>query len=502
MKCLLALCFIVIIQITSSQNVGYSDLIKYGPNKYVVGRNIVSFQDYLVYNIEDPSQDHTVLQKAINNIILRGGGEVLIKEGVYNFDKNIYLGNRVHLKGEGTDKTILRLKDYASAFITNTNKKTGFIKVKLSYSTVISDLTLDGNKCNQYGDYSHQFGRHGVFLEGCTHVWINNVKAINWQGYGLNFRKYTVNGEWGRYLTISNSVMENNDLDGAAVSEVANIFVVNNVAQKNGGHGVDVKIGSENVTIINNILIDNGHLYYPLGGCGVMVQNNRATTTTTTDHYTLATVSDNTLTNNFRAGVCTNDAQYVHVINNNLKNCISFNFAQTYSSVVESNLCETNRMYVTSKGSELNTSYSGNFQDLDQNTLNIFVRNNVETSVPCVKENKNTLCNYSFPIFHNETDDTDSGEGDGGDGAGEGDGEGGIIIPGSTGPHASTGAKPHTSTGTHVDSSTGDDKVEQIDDRETSTVSVPVVAIVVPIVIAVVIIVAVVLIKFKCFKKN
>lgn len=465
------LLWLIFVQITITHQIGYSNLIKYGSNKFVVGRNIHNYLDYTVYNIDNTADDYIVIKNAITNIVLRGGGEIFIKSGIYNLDRSLYLGNRVHLRGEGINKTILRLKNYSPAFIDDNSKKTGFIKIKLAHSAVISDLTLDGNKFNQKNDYYHHFGRHGVFFEGSTHIWINNIKSINWQGNGLSFRKYSENDEWGQYLTISNSIIENNNLDGIVISQIAKPYIVNSLIKNNGGHGIHIKIGSNNITINNNNIRDNGYGYYAYGGCGVMIQNNRQ------EFTNLAQIFNNNMNNNFRASLCSNDAHHLNINYNSINSCNCYILTETFSSIINNNNNQCNKTYTATKGTFINITANYDFKHLNKDNMQIYVSNNLENIIPCVKHNNLT---YNYPPYYNETDDSDIDDKD--------ENEDINKQSSSTGYYSSTGFY----------SSTGTDEIEH-NTSSTKINTVQIIAIVVPIVI--VIIVSGLFIKYKCIKK-
>jgi len=52
--------------------------------------------------------DNTAIQKAIDRVAAAGGGTVLVKAGIYTLHNSVRLASHVTLRGEGTDKTILK----------------------------------------------------------------------------------------------------------------------------------------------------------------------------------------------------------------------------------------------------------------------------------------------------------------------------------------------------------------------------------------------------------
>jgi hypothetical protein len=370
-------------------DVGYSSYTRVGPYKAVVGRNLQTYDDgYIVYNIDGSTDDYKVIQKAVNAAILKGGGEVFIKGGIYILNHSITVGNKVHFRGDGMDVTTLKLADHAEAFVDEDSGRSGFIRVQAPYSVTISDLTLDGNKCNQYNDDAHQYGKHGIYMEGVTNLWVDNVKAINWQGYGFDFHIFTAGSKWGKRLTVSNCIVNNNNQDGLIATNTLNVFVVNTTANNNGGHGLSVKLGPTNATFINNTAMNNGYgTFYMKGGCGIMLQNNRDVSTS------VAQIFKNQVSNNFRAGICTNDAQYVHIRDNSVNNCECYQMSQTYSSFIENNKCTGELQFDINSDSKLNSS--GTFTSYDQltgNNLNIFEQNNQFTLDICQFNNQTNDC--------------------------------------------------------------------------------------------------------------
>src|SRR5207249_31502 len=123
---------------------------------------------------------------------------------------------------------------------------------------IVSNMTIDGNKQNQYTDPNSSYGRYGIFTEGGRNIWFDFVKIINFQGYGFDPHGWKTGNIWGNYLTITNCISENNDWDGFTLDETLYIYIKNCISSNNGRHGFNVVTGSQNVLLINNFAYNNG----------------------------------------------------------------------------------------------------------------------------------------------------------------------------------------------------------------------------------------------------
>jgi parallel beta-helix repeat protein len=342
----LLLVFTISHAVSIGNGVGYTDQIVIGSKKYFVGINInvAAYPAGTAYNIPDPSDTvntHAVIQKAVTDIGNAGGGTLKILKGNYTLIKNVeFFKSKIHFAGEGIDQTVLKLADYAPSFITGSSKKSGFIRTRAQSNIVVSNMTLDGNKANQYYDDNSIYGRYGLFTEGCPNVWFDAVKIVNFQGYGFDPHGWKSNGIWGKNLTITNCIAENNMLDGFTLDQTYNMTVVNCTAFNNGRHGFNIVTGARFVNITNCTSNFNG-FYDPHGGsgCGFMIQNNQLFGTGN------VTLTDSTATNSKKAGLCLNNVFNITVNNIKVENtCTCANIVAGQTTQISNTICTTKKL--------------------------------------------------------------------------------------------------------------------------------------------------------------
>lgn len=348
-----------------------ANAIQIGSDYHNVGANYE-------YNTTNSTEHTTIIQQAINDLNINDGGTVHIRRGEYIINENIELRNNLHFKGDGIDITILKLKNYSVSYKYNGNSRAGIIRIQDGHDVIISDLTIDGNKANQHDDEDHRYGKYGIFTEGTDDVLIDNIKTINCQGYGIDPHGWKSEYKWGYYLNVTNSISNENDLDGFTLDQTRHIFVDNCTAIHNGRHGFNVVTGSQFVTIQNSIAKDNG--FYELNGwsgCGIMVQNNKQFGTNN------VIIENNMIYHSKKAGICLKDVVDVYVANNNIEDsCTCLRFEYTLASIIEENICNTKKF---NRIMESNLIYVSNNYDynLIRNKENIYLVNNTFMETSC-----------------------------------------------------------------------------------------------------------------------
>lgn len=287
---------------------------------------------------------------------------MVIAPGLYLSSYQFVLHNNTHLTGYGMDVSILKLSDWAPKF-----NLSGFIRTTVTANITVSHLTLNGNKFNQYfsNDTSiehklaPEYGRYGLFTEGCANVTFDNVHVTDFQAYGFDPHGKKSMGIWGDILTIKNCKASYNDWDGFTLDQSLNIYVVNCTSIENGRHGFNVVTGSRYTVIENCTSIDDGH-YYPTGsGCGIMIQNNQYFGTHS------AVFQYNTITNAKKAGICTNGVYNVSMTNNIIRAQTCVRIETTNNTVVQNTTCVNSPKKIT----------------VDAFSTNVTVENTVYTSV-------------------------------------------------------------------------------------------------------------------------
>jgi Right handed beta helix region len=323
------------------------------------------------------------VQAACEAVRKAGGGKVQVQAGEYIMSKNFQVFSNTHFAGAGMGLTTFKLVNRALPWKVGTSLNSGFLRaVYKSYNSCInvkiSALTLDGNKVNQNTDSDSEYGRYGLFTEGCTNVYVDSVTIKNFQGYGFDPHGWkTAPGGplYGKDLTIVNCISHDNDWDGFTLDQTDGMFVQNCFAYNNGRHGFNIVTGSRNVIIDTVRTHYNGHYYYTGAfGCGMTIQNNQNYGTHS------VTVKNSLFEADKKGGVCTNDVFNIIIDNNNIKTqrpCISL--VDTRDVSVTNNVC--NNTNIIQKSNVINLT----------ETNNKYVSSNVLTPTPstCSSGNKN-----------------------------------------------------------------------------------------------------------------
>lgn len=270
-----------------------------------------------VANATDTFND---LQYALTFVNSKGGGEVMLQEGIYTTGNNLEMFNSTSLIGQGIDKTYIKLKDFAPPFKRNNAQKAGLIRATIQNkrgcdNIAIINLTLDGNKVNQYTDHDHQYGRFGIFTEVCHNAIFDRVKIVNFQGYG--FDPHGIKPASFAYnLTITNSISDDNDWDGFTLDQSINILVENCSASNNGRHGFNIVTASRHTILRNISTYRNGHYYYKKDpGCGIAMQTNKGFNTQIISAYNATIIDDK------KGGFCTTgNASHINLFNMTIYN--------------------------------------------------------------------------------------------------------------------------------------------------------------------------------------
>lgn len=307
----------------------------------VVGKNdcIRSCANYY----KTGADSFSAFQDAFNKVRTVGGGRVLVEEGEYIVSKNLNMFSNTALVGAGMDKTIIKLRDYASPWKVNKTTQSGLIRSTFRNENkcenlYVGHLTLNGNKNNQNTDLDSQYGRYGYFTEACTNVYMDSVRIEKFQGYGFDphgWKKAPGGAMYGRNLSIVNCVANENDWDGFTLDQTTTLYMKNNTAYGNGRHGFNVITGSFDVYIIDAYTHYNGYYYYKgTPGCGIAIQNNMLYGTND------ISIFNSTLAQDSKGGICTNDVFDIKINNVGVvsrREC--FNFANSRSFMVTNNVC-------------------------------------------------------------------------------------------------------------------------------------------------------------------
>lgn len=225
----------------------------------------------LQFNVKDfgavgdgHTSDTAAIQAAIDAAAKAGGGDVYIPAGTWIVtggekpaDGALMLKSNVFIKGDGMGTTVLKLADGSDQAVT------GIIRSASGEATHdfgVSDLTLDGNRDATTGKVD---GWYNGFLPGKpgqdANVTLSGVEIRNCSGYGFDPHERTVN------MLIENSVSHGNGLDGFVADYLIDSTFRNNLAYDNDRHGFNIVTTTHGLALLNNVSHDNG-------GGGIVVQ--------------------------------------------------------------------------------------------------------------------------------------------------------------------------------------------------------------------------------------
>jgi Ca2+-binding RTX toxin-like protein len=208
--------------------------------------------------------DTAAIQAAIDAAAKAGGGEVYVPSGTYIVqsgdnpaDGALMIKSNVFIKGDGMGDTVIKLASGSHQAVT------GIIRSASGEATHdfgVSGLTIDGNRDHTTGKVD---GWYNGFLPGQpgqnTDVTLSDVEIRNCSGYGFDPHERTAN------MLIENSVAHGNGLDGFVADYLIDSVFRNNLAYDNDRHGFNIVTSSHDMALLNNVAHHNG-------GAGVMVQ--------------------------------------------------------------------------------------------------------------------------------------------------------------------------------------------------------------------------------------
>lgn len=282
----------------------------------------------------DGKNDQSEIQSAINAVKNAGGGNVLLSDGIFSLSNNLYLYSNMVVRGQGMDKTTLKLADGSPAF-----SKAGFLRSINCVNLEVRDMTLDGNDALSTTDTT-SYGRFGLYTEACNYTVFDHVRTIDWHGYGFDPHGEGGTINYSNYVTVTNCEAINNGWDGITIDKCMYATVANNRAIGNGRHGINIVTGSKAGEVHDNYLENNGYDYKGSpSGCGIMVQNNQGYGTRDHDIY------HNQIINSYKGGLCLTDVYDIHFSNNQITDtsvCLRIKSITDITAngiVIENNIC-------------------------------------------------------------------------------------------------------------------------------------------------------------------
>lgn len=225
----------------------------------------------MIFNVKDfgavgdgVTDDTAAMQAAIDAASAAGGGTVFVPTGTYIVsageepsDGCLMLKSNVHMEGEGAGKTTVKVADGSDT------KITGVIRSAYGEETHdfgLSNLTIDGNREHTTGKIDGWFNGYIPGKDGHdSNVTLSGVEIKDCSGYGFDPHEQTIN------MLIENCVSHGNGLDGFVADYMIDTKYVNNVAYDNDRHGFNIVTSTNDFTMTGNVAYGNG-------GNGIVVQ--------------------------------------------------------------------------------------------------------------------------------------------------------------------------------------------------------------------------------------
>jgi parallel beta-helix repeat protein len=187
---------------------------------------------------------------------------VIVPSGTYILDRADLISD-LYIKGVGVEST-LKLKDSSNNFLLYGNNVT---------NVRISNLKLDGNSANNL-----TIGT-GIRIEGASlDITIDNCDITDFRDAGAGF-----NGT-GQRCTVFNCRIYSNVTDGISTTGTTELLISNNKVHNNGDSGIEIGLGSDNSTIIGNIVHDNTGVGIIVSGSGGSLTDINITGNTSRDN--------------------------------------------------------------------------------------------------------------------------------------------------------------------------------------------------------------------------
>jgi parallel beta-helix repeat protein len=223
----------------------------------------------------------------------RGRKIMILEEGVYPSAKQIWINsNNTEIKGQGTDKTIIKLADNSPTWlVANTSRSPGLIRGKFISYITFKDLTMDGNWVNQDNSGLVSFSKSGLYFQACENVEILNVKINNFPESGLVVGFDAFGERESKKFTVSNCEFSNNQVIGISLIKAHEFNIQSNIFNNNTDKNIYLTEGTDQVAILNNQISngDYGIMTSVHGGYGVsnvQIENNKFINTNLAGIYT------------------------------------------------------------------------------------------------------------------------------------------------------------------------------------------------------------------------
>jgi parallel beta-helix repeat protein len=219
----------------------------------------------LADRVASGNADQSVIEQAITELGMSGGGTIVLMEGTYNISDNIeVLYDNVVLTGVGW-KSVLRLVDNAQLEDAGLLRSAYHTAAENQVKTFFSNqhflhMSLDGNKDGNTS-YANSYANYGTYSDSS----FEDIRAHDFPHYGFDPHENADATVPTVRLTMLNNLADHNGVDGLTTDNVIDSTFANNILDNNGRHGINIVTDSKTSTFENNIVTNNG-------GNGITVQ--------------------------------------------------------------------------------------------------------------------------------------------------------------------------------------------------------------------------------------
>ena len=217
--------------------------------------------DYVTTGVNDD----IIINQAIEQVGANGGGTVLLLGGTYNVSDNILITHdNVTLSGVGWG-TLVKLADNTelqsagllrSAF----HRSRDNITTSHFINQHFLSMRLDGNQANQVTKHN-AYGNFGTY-EDSSFV---DIRITDFPYYGFDPHENSWVGQPTIRLTIKDSIADHNGQDGITIDDLEDSWIVNNIADSNYRHGINICTDADDNFFFGNVASNNG-------GNGITIQ--------------------------------------------------------------------------------------------------------------------------------------------------------------------------------------------------------------------------------------
>lgn len=204
------------------------------------------------------TNDQTVINQAIAQVGMNGGGTVLLLPGTFSISDNVLITyDNVNLSGVGWNTVLKQANNVefedAGMLRSALHSAEENIAVPRFYNQNIRHLKVDGNKQNQTST-RNAYGNYGTYGNST----FEDLRVTNFAYYGFDPHENSYAPVPTVALTIKDSLADHNGKDGITIDNLEYSLVADNIADSNNRHGINVVTATRHTHFFNNVATYNG----------------------------------------------------------------------------------------------------------------------------------------------------------------------------------------------------------------------------------------------------